>query len=366
MKPYQSISWCLLLPGLFACGNDAGSNYETEVSLPGSDIAAGYGSGSCFLPDEAQAENMDLPDHTIGDGTPQSCTAQAVADTVALGGKIAFACGDTLLTIVLDKPLRIFNDADSQVVIDGGGKIALSGGGKNRILYMNTCDQDLHWTTPHCDNQDHPRLTVQNLTFINGNSRNAGTDELGGGAIFARGGRLKIVNSRFYHNVAASTGADVGGGAVRVFDQFNDQPVYVVNSVFGGADSLGNSASNGGALSSIGVSWHVVNSTFSYNTATGNGGNPAQSGTPGGGSGGAIYNDGNTMKLSVCGSRIEYNKVNAYGAAIFFVSNDHSGSIALTSSLLQGNTGGSWYPAVEGVSMHADTPIDTTGSSIIP
>ena len=91
MKPRQSISWCLLLPGLFACGNDAGGNYESEVSLPGSDIAAGYGSGSCFLPDEAQDESMDLPDHTIGDGTPQSCTAQAVADTVALGGKIAFA-----------------------------------------------------------------------------------------------------------------------------------------------------------------------------------------------------------------------------------------------------------------------------------
>lgn len=354
MKPCKSISWCLLL-GLFACGNDSGSNYETEVSLPGSDIAAGYGSGSCFLPDEAQTENMDFPDHIIGNGTPQSCTAQAVADTVALGGKIAFACGDSMLTIVLDQPLRIFNDADSQVVIDGAGKIALSGGGSQRILYMNTCDQDLHWTTPHCDNQDHPRLTVQNLTFINGNSRNADTYEKGGGAIFARGGRLKIVNSRFYHNVAASTGADVGGGAIRVFDQYNDQPVYVVNSVFGGADSLGNSASNGGALSSIGVSWHIVNSTFSYNTATGNGG-----------SGGAIYNDGNTMKLSVCGSRIEYNKVNAYGAAVFFVSNDHSGSIAITSSLLQGNTGGSWYPAVEGVSMHADTPIDTSGTTIIP
>ena len=34
---------------------------------------------------------------------------------------------------------------------------------------MNTCDPNQVYTTPHCDNQDHPRLTVQNLTFINGN-----------------------------------------------------------------------------------------------------------------------------------------------------------------------------------------------------
>ena len=47
-----------------------------------------------------------------------------------------------------------------------------------------------------CDNQDHPRLTVQNLTFIDGNSKNE-TEYDGGGAIWARGGQLKIVNSRF-------------------------------------------------------------------------------------------------------------------------------------------------------------------------
>lgn len=28
---------------------------------------------------------------------------------------------------------------------------------------MNTCDSDQAWTTSHCQNQDHPRLTVQNI-----------------------------------------------------------------------------------------------------------------------------------------------------------------------------------------------------------
>ena len=41
------------------------------------------------------------------------------------------------------------------------------------------------------------------------------------------------------------------------------------------------------------------------------GGNPAQAGTPGGGSGGAIYNDGNTMTLSLCGTTITDNSADA-------------------------------------------------------
>lgn len=63
-----------------------------------------------------------------------------------------------------------------------------------------------------------------------------------------------------------------------------------------------------------------------------------------GGSGGAIYNDGNTMTLSLCGVRIQHNEVVQHGSAIFFVSNDHSGDIAITDSTITDNVGGSWYP----------------------
>lgn len=85
--------------------------------------------------------------------------------------------------------------------------------------------------------------------------------------------------------------------------------------------------------------------------------------TPGGGSGGAIYNDGNKMTLKILGTRIENNKVKAYGAGIFFVTNDHSGDIILDNVLLANNTGGSWYPAVEGISMHSDTKLTITNST---
>jgi hypothetical protein len=218
---------------------------------------------------------------------------------------------------------------------------------------MNTCDADQVWTTDHCDDQDHPRLTVQNLTFADGDSRSE-TDYDGGGAIWVRGGRFKVINSRFFNNYCAETGPDVGGAGIRVFDQYQDQPVYVVNSTFGGADGYGNVGSNGGGISSIQVSWTIINSLFSYNRAVGNGGNPADSGTPGGGSGGAIYNDGLTMTLSLCGTRIEQNEVNAFGAAIFFVSNNHDGTLRIQDSVIRDNIGGSWH-VLPGISMHEDT-----------
>src|SRR5690606_16210830 len=133
------------------------------------------------------------------------------------------------------------------------------------------------------------------------------------------------------------TGPDVGGGAIRVLQQYEGRPVYVVNSTFGGEEGLGNVCSNGSALSSIGVSWAIINSLFSYNQAVGNGGNPAESGTPGGGSGGAIYNAGNEMTLSIHGSLIEYNEVNAYGSAIFFVTNNRTGNIVISDSTITNN-----------------------------
>ncbi len=321
---------------------------------------AGNSTGHYTVPAEAELEDVSYADHVVGTGTPASCTASAFIQAVAEGGKITFNCGTSPVTITLTRPAKVFNDKPD-LVIDGGGLVTLSGGNSTRILYMNTCDQNQVWTTSHCDNQDHPRLAVQNLTFANGNSKNETTYD-GGGAIWVRGGRFKIVNSRFINNVCADTGPDVGG-AVRVLDQYQDLPVYVVRSTFGGAEGYGNTCSNGGGVSSVGVSWSIYNSLFSYNHAIGNGGNPAQSGTPGGGSGGAIYNDGATMTLGLYGSLIEHNQVNAYGSAIFFVSNDHSGFVEIEDSVIRNNVGGSWYE-LPGISMFSDTARSIVNSTI--
>jgi hypothetical protein len=296
---------------------------------------AGNPDGTAFVPAEAQPEDTSRPDVVVGAGTAASCTSQAVVDAVAQGGVIVFDCGPDPMTIVMKETARIFNDTGPEIVIDGGGLVTLSGGGARRILYMNTCDPDLVWTTSHCDDQDHPRLTVQNLTFVDGDA--TGLDPDGGGAIFVRGGRFKVVSSRFFSNRCDTTGPDVGGAAIRVFDQHDDQPVYVVSSTFGGSPSLANICSNGGALSSIGVSWEVLNSLITHNEAIGDGANPARPGTPGGGSGGGIYNDGNTFTLRVAGTKIEDNHANEGGGAIFFVSNDRSGHLVIEDSELRRN-----------------------------
>jgi hypothetical protein len=336
--------------------------FENPLTNPADGPPAGNPNGTCPIPAAAGPGDVTNPDRVVGTGTPASCTGDAFIAAVAHGGKITFNCGPDPVIITLTRPAKVFNDSIPDIVIDGAGLVTLSGGGNSRILYMNTCDQNQHWTTSRCDNQDHPRLTVQNLTFIDANSRNESEYD-GGGAIWVRGGRFKIVNSRFFNNTCASVGPDVGGAAVRVFSQYQGLPVYVVNSTFGGADTLGNVGSNGGGLSSIGVSWTVINSLFSYNRAIGNGANPADPGTPGGGSGGAIYNDGNTMTLSVCGTLIERNQVNEHGSAIFFVTNDHTGNIVIRNSVIRNNIGGSWY-RLPGISMHDDTPFDTTGSTL--
>ncbi|MBD0778115.1 hypothetical protein HPE56_09950 [Maribacter sp. ANRC-HE7] len=349
------------------CSKDSDSEPSIEVqnplANPENGPAAGNPDGDSPIPAEAGTEDVTNPDTIVGDGTPESCTCDAVVDAVAKGGKITFDCGPDPITIIMDKPAKVVNNANEEVIIDGGGRVTLSGNGTTRILYMNTCDPDQVWTTDHCQNQEYPRLTVQNITFADGNSIRE-TEYDGGGAIWVRGGRFKAVNCRFFNNICASTGPDVGGGAIRVFSQYNNLPVYIVNSTFGGQDGYGNSGSNGGAISSIGVSWTIINSLFSHNKAIGNGGNPAESGSPGGGSGGAIYNDGNTMTLTLLGSSITQNEVNAYGSSLFFVSNDHSGNIKIDHSTITNNIGGSWYPVYPSISMHSDTPIEVTNSVI--
>ena len=293
-------------------------------------------SNQCTVPLQGRAENTRSPDHVIGNGTPQSCTSAAVVAAVAQGGIITFNCGPSPVEIPMQQTAKIFNNTGPKIVIDGGNKVTLSGGDARRILYMNTCDPNQIWTTSHCQNQDHPQLTVQNLTFKKGNSKGEPTYD-GGGAIWVRGGRFKIVNSRFENNICDDTGPDVGGAAVRVFSQYEGLPVFVVNSTFGGSPGKGNICSNGGGLSSIGVSFSVINCLFSHNIAIGYGANPPQEGTPGGGSGGAIYNDGNTFTLDICGTTIKNNSANEGGGAIFYVSNDRSGTLRITDSILSQN-----------------------------
>lgn len=328
---------------LAACGGGGGGDSGADggnggggEATPGTPVDAGAPNQQVPVPTAGQAVNTSQPDQVVGAGTAASCTGEAVVQAVALGGKIRFSCGPEPVTITLPRTAKVFNNRPD-VTLDGGGLVTLSGGGRVRILYQNTCDPTQVWTSAQCDNQETPRLTVQNIGFTQGNSTGQLTDGGGGGAIFVRGGQFKIVNSQFTRNRCETTGPDIGGGAVRVLSIFQNRPVFVVGSTFGGAAGQGNSCSNGGALSGIGVSYSIYNSVLSHNAALGNGANPAQAGTPGGGSGGAIYNDGNFFTLSVYGSTVSDNTAVEGGSAVFFVSNDRSGRMTLSDSVFVRN-----------------------------
>jgi hypothetical protein len=348
-------------------------------------LAIGLGSGICATSASATV---------VGTGTPAGCTSAAVVAAVAQGGTISFDCGPGAVTIEMAQTANVVNTSPS-VVLNGGGKVTLSGQGARRILYMDTCDRQQVWTTSHCQQQSTPKLRIENITFQDGDS--SGDGQTGGGAVYAFGGGLTIQNSTFVDNRCAPvSGPDVGGGAVAALWQDHSAAVTVSGSHFsanvcdnggvgGGGGALfstqnrlaisgstfdsnscaptgpdvggaavrafvmhdpvvvtgssfsNNVCSNGGALSSIAASWTVEHSTFTGNQAIGTGANPPAKGTPGGGSGGAIYNDGNKMHLSLVDSTLQNNTANEGGGAIFFVSDNRTGTLSITGSRLIGN-----------------------------
>lgn len=351
-----------------ACSSGA----KTPPTNPQSGPAAGNPDGRAAIPAQAQAEDVSAPTTVVGTGTAASCTGDAFVAAVAKGGVITFDCGPDPVTITLTSSAKVFNDKGTKLVIDGGKKVTLSGGGKVRILYMSTCDKaQVYPPGPgNCNTNPGVQLVVQNITFVDGSAKGipeGNNNGAGGGAIYAQGGSLKVVNARFFNNVCDDLGSDLGGGAIRKLDYLvapgagPARPVWIVNSTFGGKPGLGNSCANGGALSSIGVSWNIINSLFSENTAVGRGANSGQ-----GGNGGAIYNDGNEIVLDVAGSLIENNKANEGGSAIFFVSNNKTGSITIRDSITRNNPRGTFEtPNLPGFYVIAKEPAKIINSQIL-
>jgi len=324
----------------------------------------GNPNGHAAVPLAGRAVTTSHPNHVIGKGTPAGCTSAAVVKAVAAGGIITFKCGPAPVTITLTATAKVRNTSHL-VVLDGGGLVTLSGGGVRRILYQNTCDPKQRITTSDCFNQRWPQLIVQNMTFTAGNSKARQTNgnfggASGGGAIFDLGGQLKVVNSRFIGNRCFRTGPDLGGAAIRALAQWRNRPVYITSDTF-----RGGRCSNGGALSSIGVSWVVLNSMMTGNKAIGFGANPARAGTPGGGSGGAIYTDGNRYSVKIAGTVISNNSAREGGGAIFFVSDNNTGTLTIGSSTLHHNpSAGFSTPGFPGIFFHSAGHPRVTNSTI--
>jgi len=329
-----------------------------SAAVPG----VGNPNGHQPVPAAGRAVSTSHPNHVIGRGTPAGCTSAAVVKAVAEGGIITFDCGQAPVTITMTATAKVVNTSH-RVVLDGGGKVTLSGGGKIRILYMNTCDKKQKWTTSDCWEQQWPQLVVQNMTFKDAYSavQETATSNYGGGAIFDQGGQLKVVNSAFIDNRCYKDGPDLGGAAIRALGMYMKTPVYITHDTF-----TGNSCSNGAALSGLYANFYVINSLMKDNKAIGDGANPAPKGSPGGGSGGAIYTDGNSYNLIIDGTAMSGNTANEGGGAIFFVVDNGPGTLKIEYSALHHNPSGQFqnapgiFDSVDGV----DTPPVVIHSSI--
>jgi hypothetical protein len=335
--------------GAASCPASIAPASQTLAAYSSGQAGLGHPTGDAYVPAAGRAVDTSHANHVVGTGKAASCTSAAVVRAVAKGGTITFNCGSKPVTITMTATAKVVNTSH-QVVLNGGGKVTLSGGGKIRILYMNTCDAKQKFITNDCWEQQWPQLVVQNLTFKDAYSavRQSTTSSYGGGAIFAEGGQLKVVNSAFLDNRCYGYGPDLGGAAIRAYGMYTGSLVYITHDTF-----TGNTCANGGALSGLYAKFDVTNSVLTANKAIGWGANPAKKGTPGGGSGGAIYTDGNQYNLIVNGTVMRDNTAREGGGAIFFVVNAEGGTLTIEHSKLAGNPSGVFQNA-PGIFDHVD------------
>ncbi len=121
----------------------------------------------------------------------------------------------------------------------------------------------------------------------------------------------------------------------------------------------------------------VYNSLFTDNAAIGHDNNNddasqcsvinnGQNEIGSGGNGGALYSDGNSVNITLCGDAILDNSAgkNAFGGGLFFTSNDMGGTLTITDTTMTGNTGGHWTQVSTGSVTDAGTAVGTNAKSI--
>lgn len=328
---------------------------------------AGNLNGTCRpgIPSDGQPVDTSTPATVVGNGAPESCTYSRLNSAVERGGIITFNCGASPVTIPVTATLKIPIDRDT--AIDGGRKVTLDGRNLVRIMSFDS---------PDFQANEH-RLTLQHIALINGKTTptaaipvapfpcSQGWNDGEGGAVYMQDGNLTVIDSVFTGNQAAPLGPDTGGGAIYVMA--SKHGAVIVGSTFSN-----NSASNAGAVGTLHADLRIYNSLFSQNTALGNGANnddPAkcsvinngQSEIGSGGNGGAIYSDGTSVNVLLCGDKIVGNSagVKAYGGGLFFTSNNMQGTLSMIDTEMTGNTGGHWTVVSTGTIRDAGTAVGT-------
>ncbi|HMC95550.1 MAG TPA: hypothetical protein VKO16_12345, partial [Polyangia bacterium] len=315
--------------GAGGSGQDAATT-PRDANTTASDAAtigtAGNPNGSCSagVPTKGNPADVSNPTSVVGTGTPASCTFSLLNAAVTQGGVITFNCGSGAVTIPITATMNL--PTTKNTVIDGGNKVTLDGGHAAQILNFNSADFQAN----------NNGLTLQHIAIVNGKSTpteviptapapcSQGYDDGEGGALFMRDGNLTVIDCIFTGNQAAQLGPDTGGGAIYIEGSKNG--AVIVGSTF-----TNNSGANAGAIGSLFAELDIYNSLFTNNTATGNGANTddasmcsvinnGQNEVGSGGNGGAIYGDGNSFNITLCGDAVLNNAAGtkAFGGGLFF------------------------------------------------
>jgi hypothetical protein len=353
-------------------GSGSGSGSSSGGGDSGTPTMAGNPNGSCStgIPAQGQPVDTSKPTTVVGTGTAASCTFSALEAAVTTGGIVTFDCGSAPVTIAVTSTLNV--PIGKNTVIDGGNKVTLDGGKAVEILSFNS---------PNFQANTYG-LTLQHLSLVNGKQTpkdaipsapapcSQGWDDGEGGALYMRDGNLTVIDCIFTGNEAAMLGPDTGGGAIYMLGSLHG--ALIVSSTF-----TNNTASNAGALGGLYAELDVYNSLFTGNTAAGNGANNndpstcsamnnGQNEVGSGGNGGALYSDGNSVNVILCGDAINDNAagMNAFGGGLFFTSDNMAGTLTITDTTMMGNTGGSWTNVSGGSVMNVGTAIGVNAKSI--
>jgi hypothetical protein len=349
-----------------------GASGTCNATGGGTAVSAGNPNGSCStgIPARGQPADISNPATVVGTGTPASCTFNLLQAAATKGGVITFNCGSCPVTILVTATLNL--PTTKNTVIDGGNKITLDGGNAVQILRFDSADFQANTNG----------LTLQHITLIHGKTTpkeaiptapapcSQGWNDGEGGALYMRDGNLTVIDSIFMNNQAAPLGPDTGGGAIYVLGSKNG--VLIAGSTFSN-----NAASNAGAVGCLFSELDVYNSLFTGNTAMGNGANDDdatqcsvinndQNEVGSGGNGGALYSDGNSVNVILCGTAILNNKAGqgAFGGGLFFTSNNMAGTLSIADTTMTGNTGGSWTQVAGGSVTNAGSAVGTNAKSI--
>ncbi len=353
-------------------GRAAGGSTGHGGAIDAGTVSAGNPNGSCSagIPARGQPVDTSTPTAKVGNGSPDNCDFAHLQAAATNGGIITFDCGAVPHTIAVTATLNL--PITKSTVIDGGNKITLDGGGAVQIMRFNGTDWMKNTNT----------VTLQHITLVNGKTTptqaiptapapcSQGYDDGEGGAVYVRDGNLVVIDAIFMNNQGAPLGPDTGGGAIYI--NGSKDGVLIVGSTF-----IGNQASNAGAVGCLFAELDVYNSLFQNNQAVGHDANNddaskcsvinnGQHETGSGGNGGALYSDGNSVNITLCGDAILSNAAgqNAFGGGLFFTSNDFGGTLTIIDTTMTGNTGGSWTQVSTGSVTSAGTAVGTNAKSI--